>query len=76
VLGFQKHQDAIDCQRELSQRLLSFGLKIQPKKTKIIRFGRYAPAQFKEKPSRGKPGTFDFLVLHPTSARNCPVKLL
>lgn len=61
VLGFQKHQDAIDCQRALTQRLLCFGLKVHPNKTKLIRFGRFAPTQYRENPSRGKPGTFDFL---------------
>lgn len=61
VLGVQKYQDAIDCQQRLTQRLLSFGLEIHPKKTKLIRFGRYALAQCQEKPSRGKPGTFNFL---------------
>lgn len=54
VLVFQKHQDAIDCQQALTQRLLSFGLEIHPKKTKFIRFGRFALAQCQEKPSRGK----------------------
>ena len=61
VLGFQKHQDAIDCQLALTQRLMCFGLKVHPEKTKLIRFGRFALQQYREKPSRGKPGTFDFL---------------
>jgi len=61
VLGFQKYQDAIDCQQALNQRLLNFGLEIHPKKTKLIRFGSCALAQCQEKTSRGKLGTFDFL---------------
>lgn len=61
VLGFQKHQDALDFQYGLTQRLLNFGLKIHPKKTKLIRFGRFALAQCRAKPSRVKPGTFGFL---------------
>jgi RNA-directed DNA polymerase len=40
---------------------LSFGLTTHPKKTKLIRFGRFALAQCRDKPSRGKPGAFDFL---------------
>ena len=34
---------------------------MHPGKTKLIRFGRFAPLQCVQKPSRGKPGTFDFL---------------
>ena len=40
---------------------MCFGLKVHPDKTKLIRFGRFALKQYSEKPSRGKPGTFDFL---------------
>jgi len=60
-LGFQKHQDAIDFQRCLIERLKGFGLKVHPVKTKLIRFGLFALKQYAERPSRGKPGTFDFL---------------
>lgn len=35
--------------------------KIHPGKSKLIRFGRFGPAQCREKPSCGKPETFDFL---------------
>ena len=61
VLGFQKHQDAQQFLMALTQRLGKFGLKVHPDKTRLIRFGRYALAQYAEKPSRGKPGAFDFL---------------
>jgi len=61
VLGFQKYQDAINFQRELIERLKCFGLKVHPVKTKLIRFGLFALKQYAERPSRGKPGTFDFL---------------
>ena len=61
VLGFQKHQDAIDFQCGLIERLKEFGLKVHPVKTKLIRFGLFALKQTAERPSRGKPGTFDFL---------------
>lgn len=61
VLGFQKHADATTFLHFLKARLAKFGLKIHPDKTRLVRFGRYALAQFAEKPSRSKPGTFDFL---------------
>ncbi|CAG22172.1 hypothetical protein PBPRB0299 [Photobacterium profundum SS9] len=43
------------------QRLKCFGLKVHPKKTKLIRFGRFASQQCAERGSLGKPETFDFL---------------
>ena len=61
VLGFQKYTDAVSCLNALTLRLDRFGLKVHPDKTKLIRFGRYALQQYAEKPSIGKPGTFDFL---------------
>jgi RNA-directed DNA polymerase len=61
VLGFQKHADAISCLQALTIRLDKFGLKVHPDKTKLLRFGRYALQQYAEKPSIGKPKTFDFL---------------
>ncbi|MDP3559137.1 MAG: group II intron reverse transcriptase/maturase [Legionellaceae bacterium] len=61
VLGFQKHADAISCLKALTLRLDKFGLKVHPDKTRLIRFGRYVLQQYAEKPSIGKPNTFDFL---------------
>lgn len=61
VLGFQKHAEAVGCLNALKLRLDKFGLKVHPDKTKLIRFGRYSLQQYAEKPSIGKPGTFDFL---------------
>jgi RNA-directed DNA polymerase len=61
VLGFQRHADAVSCLNALTLRLDKFGLKIHPDKTKLIRFGRYALQQYAEKPSIGKPDTFNFL---------------
>jgi RNA-directed DNA polymerase len=61
VLGFQKHQDALECLGSLVQRLGNFGLKVHPDKTKLIRFGRFALKQYAEKPSVGRPKTFNFL---------------
>jgi group II intron reverse transcriptase/maturase len=61
VLGFQKHVDAVTCLRALTTRLSKFGLAVHPNKTKLIRFGRFALKNYADKPSIGKPGTFDFL---------------
>lgn len=61
VLGFQKHRDARECLEALKQRLDRFGLKVHPEKTRLLRFGRYALKQYRDRPELGKPGTFDFL---------------
>lgn len=61
VLGFQKHSDARACLGALKQRLGRFGLKVHPGKTRLLRFGRFALKQYRERPELGKPGTFDFL---------------
>lgn len=61
VLGFQKHRDARECLEALKQRLDRFGLKVHPGKTRLLRFGRYALKQYRDRPELGKPGTFDFL---------------
>ncbi len=62
VLGFQKHQDAVEYMAELTKRLGKFGLKVHPDKTKLIRFGCFAIPHGAGKPFWGKaPGTFDFL---------------
>lgn len=61
VLGFQKHADAEWFLHFLKERMAKFGLSVHPDKTRLVRFGRYALAQYAENPRRGKPGTFDFL---------------
>jgi group II intron reverse transcriptase/maturase len=60
VLGFQNDSDARHFQRELSLRLEQFALDLHPKKTHLIRFGRFARQQCR-KNGEGKPPTFDFL---------------
>ncbi|OCQ51423.1 Reverse transcriptase (RNA-dependent DNA polymerase) [Photorhabdus australis subsp. thailandensis] len=52
VLGFQKHQDARACQSLLQRRLMQFGLKVHPAKTRLVRFGRFALKQYEERPKR------------------------
>jgi transposase-like protein len=44
----------------LKERLKRFGLELHPKKTRLLRFGRFAMADC-HKDGRRKPETFDFL---------------
>jgi RNA-directed DNA polymerase len=59
VICFQFHSDAIRVQQVLSKRLAKFGLELEPKKTKLVEFGRYA-IRHAETCSR-KPETLYFL---------------
>lgn len=59
ICCFQYKKDAETFYRKLKERLRKFGLEVAEDKTKIIKFGRYAEEDCKE---RGcKPDTFDFL---------------
>ncbi|MGH8621944.1 MAG: reverse transcriptase domain-containing protein, partial [Burkholderiales bacterium] len=60
VLGFQDERGARDYLGLLNQRLQAFGLATHPEKTRLIRFGRFAASQCRER-GEGKPETFDFL---------------
>ncbi len=60
VVGFQHRHDADRFQTALKQRLRKFGLALQPAKTRLIEFGRFA-AENRRKRGQGKPETFDFL---------------
>ena len=60
IVGFQHHEDAQRFREELVMRLQDFGLELNEKKSRLIRFGRYAEQQYKER-GLGKPLTFDFL---------------
>ena len=60
VLGFQDEREARDYLGLLNQRLQAFGLATHPEKTRLIRFGRFAASQCRER-GEGKPETFDFL---------------
>lgn len=59
VLGFQSKWDANEYLALLNRRLREFGLATHPEKTRLIRFGRYAAEQCREKSE--KLQTFDFL---------------
>ena len=60
VLGFQYHYELKLFLKDLEKRFEKFNLKVHPKKTFSIEFGRYAAERRKEK-GKGKPETFDFL---------------
>lgn len=60
LVGFEDREDAERFRRELSERLQSFGLELQPDKTRLIEFGRYA-AERRARRGQGRPETFDFL---------------
>lgn len=59
VVCFQYEREAARFREELIGRLRNFGLEVEPSKTKVLAFGRWAE---KNAAARGgKPGTFDFL---------------
>jgi RNA-directed DNA polymerase len=60
VAGFQHRDDAERFLAELRDRLAQFGLELHAEKTRLIRFGRFAAQQQKQR-GLGKPETFDFL---------------
>ncbi len=60
VAGFQFRGDAERFEREVTQRLGQFGLKLHAEKTRLIEFGRFARDNRSRK-GQGKPQTFDFL---------------
>jgi len=68
VVCFQYKTDAEKFSRELLLRLGKFGLEVEPTKTKVMEFGRFAVQHAKERGT--KPATFDFLgFTHYCSAR-------
>lgn len=60
VMGFQYEQDARAMREALELRLAKFGLTLHPEKTRVIRFGRFAPIDC-HKDGRRRPETFVFL---------------
>lgn len=60
ILGFQHEHEARAFLQDLQVRLRKFDLELHPEKTKLIRFGRYAEQQCKERGKR-RPDTFGFL---------------
>jgi group II intron reverse transcriptase/maturase len=60
VMGFKYEEDARAMRTALADRLASFGLELHPDKTRVLRFGRFAPEK-NACDGRTKPETFDFL---------------
>ncbi len=69
VFGFQHEQDARVFLRLLVDRLGVFGLSLNPAKTRLIEFGRYA-AERRAARGQGKPETFQFLGFTHISGRS------
>ena len=60
VLCFQYRADALRVQKALCQRLGKFGLTLEPTKTKLVEFGRFAQ-RHASKRGRKRPETIYFL---------------
>ena len=60
IAGFEEESEAIRYYQALKERLLKYGLEIEPSKSRLLEFGRYAKERRKRK-GLGKPETFDFL---------------
>jgi len=60
VLGFEYEDDAKRFLADMQARSKAFGLSLHPDKTRLIRFGRYAALNRRER-GLGKPETFTFL---------------
>ena len=60
VVGFQHRTEAERFLKEFRERLAKFGLELQPDKTRLIEFGRFA-ARDRNLRGEGKPETFTFL---------------
>ncbi len=60
VVGFEHEADARAFLVQLKERFAKFSLQLHPEKTRLIRFGRFAALNRKER-GEGKPETFSFL---------------
>lgn len=69
VLCFQYRSDALRVQDALRKRLGKFGLELEPSKTKLVEFGRYAQ-KHANKRGRKRPETIYFLGFNLYCTRN------
>ena len=60
--GFEKESEARRYYQALQGRLSKYGLEIEPSKSRLLEFGRYAKERRKRR-GLGKPETFEFLGL-------------
>jgi hypothetical protein len=59
VACFESESDAVKFRRSLERRLGRFGLELEPTKTRLLRFGRFAARDAERRGER--PAVFDFL---------------
>ncbi|RWM46997.1 MAG: group II intron reverse transcriptase/maturase [Mesorhizobium sp.] len=69
VICFQYREDALRVQETLHQRLGKFGLTLEPNKTKLVEFGRFAQRDARRN-GRRRPETIYFLGLTLYCTRN------
>lgn len=69
VICFQYREDALRVENALRRRLGKFGLTLEPTKTKLVEFGRFAQ-RHASKRGRGRPETIYFLGLTLYCTRN------
>ncbi len=69
VLCFQYRSDALRVQDALARRLGKFGLTLEPSKTKLVEFGRFAQ-RHASKRGRKRPVTIYFLGFTLSCTRN------
>ena len=60
VFGFQYESEGLAFLEALRERLKAYELRLHPRKTRLIEFGRFAAGNRRHQ-GRGKPETFDFL---------------
>ena len=60
IAGFEDEAEAIRYYQALKERLSKYGLEIEPDKSRLLEFGRYAKERRKRR-GLGKPETFQFL---------------
>jgi RNA-directed DNA polymerase len=63
IVGFERRDDANTFLAELRRRLAKFRLELQPDKTRLLAFGRYARDRRQKSRETGAPETFNFLGL-------------
>lgn len=69
IVCFQSRYDAKRFQDELRERFAKFGLELNPEKTRVIEFGRFAARDRKAR-GVGRPETFEFLGFTHICAKN------
>jgi group II intron reverse transcriptase/maturase len=70
VICFQYRSDALRVQDALRRRLSKFGLTLEPTKTKLVEFGRFAQRHAGKHGGRKRPDTIYFLGLTLYCTRN------